>query len=94
MVIFIFVYVATCGGVYPQYVALDIASPNYPSDYPDDVSCLWTIPFIEHQEIVLHISDVHLEDGYDTLTIHSDSGVHQFTGMCKIYDVTYIMPYL
>lgn len=79
-----FVYVATCGGTYPQYVTLDIASPNYPRDYPHDTSCLWIIPFTKHQEIVLTISDIQLEDGYDTLTVHSDSGVHQFTGKCVL----------
>ena len=92
-IFYYFFNVAKCGGTYPQYVALDIASPNYPSNYPYDASCLWTIPFIKHQEIVLTISDVHLENGYDILTIHSAGGVHRLTGMSwlQLRKVTCIM---
>ncbi|CAL4217364.1 unnamed protein product, partial [Meganyctiphanes norvegica] len=46
-----------------------INSPNYPSYYPDDVDCYWTVTSETNTEILVSFEDFYTYNDYDYLVI-------------------------
>ena len=68
-------FLSACGGL---ITALDetVMSPNYPSDYPNSVTCVWAIN--PGQAFQLEFERFHTESGYDLLKGYSS--LTSFTG--------------
>ena len=68
-------FLSACGGL---ITALDqtVMSPNYPSDYPNSVTCVWAIN--PGQVFQLEFQQFHTESGYDLLKGYSS--LTSFTG--------------
>ncbi|XP_070564554.1 cubilin-like [Ptychodera flava] len=61
-----------CGGalvISEPYGSVTIRSPNYPSNYPDNEICKWTVTGPPDQYILMKINDFETEQNFDWLEI-------------------------
>jgi len=72
MLIFLISYIAVCGNTLTQPTGM-ITSPNYPSTYPHQRECEWTIIAPQGMQILLNVTDFaierHFQCNYDYLEI-------------------------
>ena len=78
---------AECGNQIIQSETGQLTSPNYPSNYPDDANCIWTIHTTKGKHLVLTFSDFKLENQngeclYDYLKVldSDDSEIGSYCG--------------
>ena len=60
--------VALCGGVYSN-VNGTISSPNYPSDYPNYMYCVYTIT-VPYDTVCIEFTDFNTEASVDYVTVY------------------------
>ncbi|XP_072518296.1 enteropeptidase [Salminus brasiliensis] len=66
-----------CGGPFDLYEPnTTFSSPNYPSGYGNDASCLWTLHAEEGHNIQLHFQDFALEAAYDMVEVRDGVDPH------------------
>ena len=52
-----------CGGTFNGSEGI-ATSPGYPSNYPENVRCVWTIQIPEGQRIAINITDIELQNSH------------------------------
>jgi len=71
----------TCGGIITA-LDQDVMSPNYPSDYPNSVTCVWALK--PGQAFQLEFDSFYTESGYDL--VQGYSSLSSFTDADLIFD--------
>ena len=66
---------SACGGIITA-LDQDVMSPNYPSDYPNSVTCVWALK--PGQAFQLEFDSFYTESGYDL--VQGYSSLSSFTG--------------
>ena len=74
-----------CGGGFITDTRGQLSSPNYPGNYPESAACDWFITGSNGTRIVILISDIDTEAGYDGIIIRdgfsgSDAMLLEYSG--------------
>ena len=67
-IILFFCHHAACGGVLTD-LEQTVMSPNYPSNYPNSVTCVWSLNI--GKSFQLEFEAFHTDPGYDLLRAYS-----------------------
>ena len=68
-----------------------ISSPGHPGKYPNNAYCSWAVSVGAGSSLAISCQPLAIKRG-DTLTLHTPTGVQQYTGIrstCQISDIGY-----